>query len=231
MSAQHPSQQRPNVGFQRKPPINATTTGQQAGPEMHIDEKTNKLHVTGYPPVPQYFTYPPPPPIPIEPTPDQDLFAFYSLYPQLILSKIYSENRLDTEHSLSKAFLSDVPGPIIEPELYPDTTNTGVIHDANVRLTQKKGHTDLISTPFDQQGFDSVTHFRPLSTNPEFRAAFQFNHDAPATTQTTTMTTQLQQIKAIKKPYIAPSIVPTQQQQNGIGNNQQQHNQVKRVAR
>jgi hypothetical protein len=121
---------------------------------------------------------------------------------------VYSEGQVDIEHSLAQALLSDIPGPAIEPELYPDATNTGVIHDDATRLTQKVGrggYTDLISTP---QNLDLNQMFQPLMNNPKNKQLVLFKHETVITQSVS---------PPIKKPYIAASHVQEQQQQ------QQQH--------
>jgi len=132
-------------------------------PELHhILPKQNPPLLPGQE---QYYTYPPPPPVPTIPTPDQDLFSFFDLYPLIIQSGLYIEQSLAPEHSLGKAILPDVTintngnqnkpnqlNPhqqlgsligtsvthiVIEPELHPDLTHTGVVHDEFGKLLQK----------------------------------------------------------------------------------------------
>lgn len=163
----------------------------------------------GIPPPPQYFSFPPPPPIPTLGTPDLDLFAFHNVYQHIIAAKLYSENRIDMEHTLSKALLADVLGPDIEPELYPDLTNTGVVHPDKVKLTQKvqnpgpkhptQTSDDLILTPLDQ-AIDSNKLFQPMPQS--FKSKTTFYLEGPTLPKHNTIQTRPKQ----PAPYIAQSV-------------------------
>lgn len=77
--------------------------------------------------------FPPPGPVALYPSADQDLYAFFNLYPHVIHGKFYRQDDKPLKTSMKK-MISDVEGPELEATLDKHGANTGVIQDDNSKL-------------------------------------------------------------------------------------------------